>query len=107
MSTMGQSCFGQILRPFITPSEPFHGMKRIWSVLYQNCPNCPNCPEARPIEKFWALAKSYLRKHIKPSQTIEKFERDWTKVAEIVANQSVQNLMASVRSKVRSLAYEK
>jgi len=82
-------------------------MKRIWSVLYQNCPNCPNCPEARPIEKFWALAKSYLRKHIKPSQTIEKFERDWTKVAEIVANQSVQNLMASVRSKVRSLAYEK
>lgn len=66
--------------------------------------NPPNCPEIRPIERFWALMKAYLRKYVKPADTVEKFKKDWIKVSKIIADKSVQNLMKGVRGKVRKLA---
>lgn len=68
--------------------------------------NPPNCPQARPIETYWALTKAYLRKHTKAANSLNSFKRNWTKASKVVANKSVLKLMASVRSKVRSLAYD-
>lgn len=67
--------------------------------------NPPNCPEARPIETFWALTKAYLRKNTKPADSIDAFKRNWSKASKVIGNKSVLKLMSTVRSKVRSLAY--
>lgn len=67
--------------------------------------NPPNCPEARPIETFWALTKAYLRKNTKAEDSIKAFKRNWLKASKVVGNKSVLKLMSSVRSKVRSVAY--
>lgn len=67
--------------------------------------NPPNCPEVRPIEKFWALMKSKLRKNVKPANDLEKFKRDWNRVAKTVDASVVQNLMENIKRKVRKLGY--
>lgn len=68
--------------------------------------NPPNCPEIRPIEKFWAIMKAKLRKDFKPSGTIDQFRKDWLKASKKIDNTVVQNLMSTVRRKVRKIAKE-
>lgn len=66
--------------------------------------NPPNCPQLRPIERFWAVMKFRLRKSGKAADSLEKFKRDWNRVAKTVDKSIVQDLMHSMRSKVRKLA---
>ena len=47
--------------------------------------NPQNCPEAKPIETFWALTKTYLRKNFKAAESIKKFGKDWRKASKMVA----------------------
>lgn len=69
--------------------------------------NPPNCQEICPIELFWALVKAKLKKHVQAVNTAKKFKKDWSKMAISVGRSSVQNLMRSVRGKVRHLGYGK
>lgn len=69
--------------------------------------NPPNCPQLRPIEKYWALMKSSLRKNGKLSNDIVDFKKEWSRISKMFTKDSVQRLMRGVKSKVRKLAKKK
>ena len=117
-----QKCLNQLLLPMIRKhdgpvlfwpdSASVHYSKK--TIVWYNANgvqfvpmdmNPPNCPQARPIETFWDLTKAYLRKNVKATDSIT-FEKDWKKASKIIADDSVLRLMRSVRSKIRSLAYD-
>ena len=63
--------------------------------------NPPNCPQFRPIEKFWGIAKGYLRKSGKTKSTAKDLIREWTLVGKKIAKDTVQKLMSSISVNVR------
>lgn len=63
--------------------------------------NPPNCPELRPIERYWAIMKSKLRKTTKEAKDIVDFKKKWVKTTKLVPDTSVRAMMRAVRSKVR------
>jgi hypothetical protein len=66
--------------------------------------NPPNCPELRPIEKYWKIMKSKLKKSGKTVKTEKELLKSWKNVAEKYDNTSVQGLMSGIKSKVRKFA---
>lgn len=63
--------------------------------------NPPNCPELRPIERYWGIMKSKLRKTTKEAKDINDFKKKWIKATKLVPDVSVRAMMSTVRSKVR------
>ena len=63
--------------------------------------NPPNCSRLRPIEKYWAIVKQYLRKICKPPKNIEEFKNRWKTASKKVSITLVQALMAHVQRDVR------
>lgn len=66
--------------------------------------NPPNCPELRPIERYWALVKQKLRKDARPSTNDADFKKKWHKFSNRVTKKTVQDLMVSVKRKVREFS---
>lgn len=63
--------------------------------------NPPNCPELRPIERYWAIIKRYLRKDGREAQSIEEFKKMWSSASRKVKPETVKTLMKGIRGKVR------
>ena len=66
--------------------------------------NLPNCPQARPIEKFWALCKSELKKSSYIYSNIESFRKRWTTISSNVASKSGAELMRNLKQKLRRIS---
>lgn len=66
--------------------------------------NPPNCPEVRPIEKFWAVIKSDLKKIRRPADTMEKFKSDWNRVVKKRGETLAKNLMKDIHKKLNAIA---
>lgn len=66
--------------------------------------NPSNCPQLRPIEKYWALMKTQLRKYCPSAISDEDFKRKWLKFSKNISCDIVQNLMGSIKKKFVSLA---
>lgn len=66
--------------------------------------NPPNCPFLRPIERYWAQIKGELRKKGKENKDVNQFKNTWNYITKKYSERSVQNLMKSVKSKVRKFA---
>lgn len=64
--------------------------------------NPPNSPELRPIEKFWAIMKTQLRKHPKIIENELELKKVWVKTTKKLGKSVVQNLMDGVKRKVRA-----
>lgn len=64
--------------------------------------NPPNSPELRPIEKFWAIMKTKLRKHPKIITTELELKKIWVNTTKTLGKSVVQNLMDGVKRKVRA-----
>lgn len=67
--------------------------------------NPSNSPELRPIGEYWSIVKGILKKTVETVKNIEEFKTKWLWASRKVDNALVQNMMARVRRKVRSLAY--
>ena len=50
--------------------------------------------------------KANLRKDFQPSGTIDQFRKDWLRAPKKIDNTVVQNLMGTLRRKVRKIAKE-
>ena len=68
--------------------------------------NPPNLPQGRPIELFWAICKSRYSERPQPAISIQSFKIIWRNLAKKVADESGQNLMISLKSKLRSISRE-
>jgi len=68
--------------------------------------NPPNCPELRPIEKYWAHMKSYLKGTKSRTSNLKDFRRKWRYQSILLSNGYVQSLMSSLRSQVRIFGVE-
>lgn len=66
--------------------------------------NPPNCPQLRPIERYWAIIKRILKNDGREAQTMEDFKKMWLSASRKISNKVVQNLMNSVKSKVRNFS---
>ena len=64
--------------------------------------NPPNCPQFRPIEKYWGIMKGYLRKSGKVVKNNDLLKKEWEKTSKKVTPKVVQNLMSSIKPKVRA-----
>ena len=62
--------------------------------------NSPNCSELRPIERYWTIIKTKLRKGFKEAQNLIDFQRKWKLAASQVSDATVQVMMRDVKSKV-------
>ena len=60
--------------------------------------NPPNCPELRPIEKYWAHMKSYLKGTKSRTFNLKDFRRKWRYQSKLLSKGFVQSLMNSLRS---------
>lgn len=69
--------------------------------------NPPNCPELRPIERYWAIMKTKLRKTTKEAKDINDFKKKWIKATKLIPDVSVRAMMRAVRSKVRFFQLQK
>lgn len=69
--------------------------------------NPPNTPEARPIEQYWSIVKGKLKKNGGKTKTLQEFRRKWNKAAKTVSDELVQDMMSTVRRKVRAFAFDK
>lgn len=63
--------------------------------------NPPNCPQFRPIEKFWAIVKAKLKKNAGIVENAKAMHAKWIYFSEKVTATVVQNLMESIKRKVR------
>lgn len=63
--------------------------------------NPPNCPEFRPIERFWAIAKQFLKKSRGTITDEASMLRQWNRAAASIENSVVQKQMAAIKKKVR------
>lgn len=63
--------------------------------------NPPNVPQCRPIEKYWALIKTNLRKSNQTSNDIKDFEKKWKDASKKITKTTVKNLMKDIRKKLR------
>lgn len=63
--------------------------------------NPPNCPQFRPIEKFWAIGKGYLRKSGKTINSAKELVKEWSAVGKKITQTTVQKLMSSIVANVR------
>jgi len=63
--------------------------------------NPPNCPEFRPIEKYWAIVKDIFRKTRAAITNDKSMLAQWNKCANKVARSLVQDMMSSIKRKVR------
>lgn len=64
--------------------------------------NPPNCPELRPIEKYWAIVKRYLKKNGGTVNDAKTMLRKWNQQAEKVQSPVVKRLMGGINGKVSS-----
>ena len=62
-------------------------------------------PELRPIEKYWAIMKQALRKHPKEVKSEEDMKKKWISIQKYVGSNFVQDLMSSIKRKVRAFGY--
>lgn len=63
--------------------------------------NPPNCPDFRPIEKYWAIIKSKLKKTGKTIKKPADLQKWWKKMADQVGSSLVQKMMGGIKRKVR------
>lgn len=63
--------------------------------------NPPNCPEFRPIEKFWAIGKAFLKKSRGAIKNADSLLRQWNRAVATIENSVVQKQMAAIKRKVR------
>lgn len=63
--------------------------------------NPPNCPEFRPIERYWAIMKSKVKKTGRTFKNHKQVHRTWNKCAKKLSQSDVQKLMAPIKGKVR------
>lgn len=63
--------------------------------------NPPNTPQFRPIEKYWAIVKAKLKKNGGIVQNVGLMRAKWNYFSGKVTKEVVQNLMGSIRRKVR------
>lgn len=66
--------------------------------------NPPNCPEIRPIEKYWAIVKKILKKTRNSARDKRDLGKKWSAAAKKVSEGCVQDMMSSMRSKIRDIA---
>ena len=64
----------------------------------------PNLPQCRPIERYWALAKSKYSQQQQPPKSIAGFSQVWRNVSREVAQNHGKQLMEGVRRKLRSVS---
>ncbi len=64
--------------------------------------NPANCPEINQIEKIWAIVKRILKKTKKTATDDQSLLKIWNKAQAEVGEETVQNLMASIKKKVRN-----
>ena len=69
--------------------------------------NPPNCPQFRPIEKFWAIMKLKLKKSGGSIKNVKTMRSSWKRFASKVEPNVVQNLMRSIKKKVRDFIHNK
>lgn len=65
--------------------------------------NPPNVPQARPIERYWALCKTEYRKLKTAPKDLPSFKRKWRQISKKVAQNSAQQLMSSIKRKLRAI----
>ena len=66
--------------------------------------NPPNVPELRPIERYWFVLKWKLRNDGCISKSDADFSRILRKVSGQIERQLLQNLMNSIKRKLRSFS---
>lgn len=64
--------------------------------------NPPNVPQCRPIERYWAIIKSKLRKSGAVAHDKKEFIEKWKNAANNISQSTVRNLMQDIRKKVRN-----
>lgn len=63
--------------------------------------NPPNCPELRPIERYWAIMKRWLKRTKGCIQTTNQLRLKWRLQEKNVPKEVVRNLMSGLNGKVR------
>jgi len=66
--------------------------------------NPPNVPELRPIERYWSVLKGRLRKDGRLNKSDADFSRIVAKVSGQIDREVLQNLMSTIKRKLRSFA---
>jgi hypothetical protein len=69
--------------------------------------NPPNVPQIRPIEKYWAISKQYLRKTKRFAENINQFRRLFISTTKKLDEAAVQRLMRGLRTKLRNYTEQK
>lgn len=62
--------------------------------------NPPNVPQCRPIERYWALVKSNLKKTGQTAKDMKDFKRKWKRASEKVDDSVVKKLMEGIQQKL-------
>lgn len=62
--------------------------------------NPPNSPELRPIERFWAIIKSYLKTSGKVVTTPQQMILQWNNATKYYGESLVTRLMSNIKMKV-------
>jgi hypothetical protein len=62
--------------------------------------NGPNTPQNRPIEKFWALCKSVIKRKAKIFTSLNSFRSVWTRVSKEVSEKSGKNLFSNFKKRL-------
>lgn len=64
--------------------------------------NPPNVPQCRPIERYWALIKTKLKKSKQTANDIKDFEKKWKEASKTITKTTVRALMKDIRKKLRT-----
>ena len=63
----------------------------------------PNSPDLNPIENVWSLLKKRVRRLLKPSDSLDDLERLLKKEWEELSQHTIDRLIQSMPSRVRSV----